>query len=157
MQNTVLALALLAAAAAPVHADPAAQLAWLAGCWAAPGAEPGSGEQWSTAAGGSLVGSSRTVRNGKTVAWEFIVIRETAPGKLAYIAKPHNQPEAVFTLRPASGKGFVFENLEHDFPQRIIYRQEGDSGLHARIEGLSKGKLTGIDFAMKRVACEAGK
>jgi hypothetical protein len=34
----------------------------------------------------------------------------------------------------------VFENLNHDFPQRIIYWREGESTLHARIEGSIKGK-----------------
>ncbi|PLY41511.1 hypothetical protein CSZ94_15305 [Janthinobacterium sp. ROICE36] len=40
------------------------KLAWLAGCWNVDGAEPGSGEQWSTAAGGTLLGASRT-RQGR--------------------------------------------------------------------------------------------
>ena len=34
----------------------------------------------------------------------------------------------------------VFENPEHDFPQRIVYWREGDRVLHARIEGVIKGK-----------------
>lgn len=152
MKKTMLAVALLAAA--PAYADPAAQLGWLAGCWAATGAEAGSGEQWSTAAGGTLLGTSRTVKNGKTVAWEFVVIREIEAGKLAYVAKPHDQPEAVFTLLPSSGQGVVFENPAHDFPQRIIYRRDGERGLLARIEGQSKGKLKGMDFPLTRVACE---
>jgi hypothetical protein len=42
------------------------KLAWLAGCWNVDGAEPGSGEQWSTAAGGTILGTSRTVKGGKT-------------------------------------------------------------------------------------------
>ncbi|MGH8854313.1 MAG: hypothetical protein ACREWI_08545 [Telluria sp.] len=46
----------------------------------------------------------------------------------------------------------MFENPAHDFPQRIIYRRVGDTGLHARIEG--KGK--GIDFPMRRTACGGG-
>ena len=56
------------------------KLAWLAGCWNVDGAEPGSGEQWSTAAGGTLLGTSRTVKGGKTTAFEFVQIRLTDPG-----------------------------------------------------------------------------
>ena len=51
------------------------KLAWLAGCWNVDGAEPGSGEHWSTAAGGTLLGTSRTVKGGKTTAFEFVQIR----------------------------------------------------------------------------------
>jgi len=61
-------------------ADPAAALAWLAGCWASEGGEPGSGEQWMPPAGGTLLGTSRTVAKGRTVAHEFMQIREQEPG-----------------------------------------------------------------------------
>jgi hypothetical protein len=48
----------------------------------------------------------------------------------------------------------VFENPEHDFPRRIIYRLEPDGSLFARIEGMPKGKLRGLDYPMKRGRCE---
>ena len=40
----------------------------------------------------------------------------------------------------------IFENLEHDFPQRIIYRREGDR-LIARIEGEVNGTLEVTEWA----------
>lgn len=126
-----------------------AKLAWLQGCWAAEGAEAGSGEQWMAPAGGSMLGMSRTVRNGRTVAYEFIRIAPGADGKLAFIAQPSGQAQASFALVRQDGDTAVFENPAHDFPQRIIYRRAGKTGLHARIEG--KGK--GIDFPMSRSAC----
>ena len=46
-----------------------------------------------------------------------------------------------------------FENAAHDFPQRIIYRKTA-GGLHARIEGLDKGKPRSEDFPYKRVSCD---
>ncbi len=146
----------LCAAAETANADPVARFAWLAGCWrAADGAEFGSGEQWMAAAGGTVIGSSRTVKGGRTVAYEFMQIREVEPGQLAYIAQPSGKAQTTFRLQAQGSPDFVFENLEHDFPQRVIYRRDGER-LHARIEGMSKGKLKGIDFPMKRVACEAG-
>lgn len=147
------ALVLLAGAAAA--ADPVAPLAWLQGCWrATDGAEPGSGEQWMAAAGGTVIGTSRTVKNGKTVAYEFIQIREIAPGKLAYIVQPSGRPLTTFPLARASDTEFVFENPEHEFPQRIIYRRDGNQKLDARIEGQAGGKAKGIDFPMQRVSCD---
>ena len=60
---TLIALMLASAPGAPsaarADADPAAALAWLAGCWASEGGEPGSGEQWMPPAGGTLLGRTR--------------------------------------------------------------------------------------------------
>lgn len=152
--RSMLGGALLAAAAAGAAPDPVAKLGWLQGCWAAPGAEAGSVEQWSSAAGGTMFGISRTVKNGKTVEFEFVQIRETEPGKLAYMAQPSGQRPASFPLLRLSESEVVFENLAHDFPQRIIYRRDGERALHARIEGMSNGKLKARDFPMQRISCE---
>ena len=46
--------------------------------------------------------------------------------------------------------GYVFENLEHDFPVRIVYVREGEDRLAPRIEG-SDGQGPGWQLA--RVAC----
>ncbi len=143
---------LLAAAAA--SADPVAKLGWLQGCWAQDRAEAGSVEQWSSAAGGTMLGMSRTIKNGKTVDFEFVQIREVEPGKLAYIAHPSGQQKATFALLRHNDTEFVFEDLAHDFPQRVIYRRDGERVLLARIEGIANGKLKGIDFPMKRISCE---
>ena len=145
----------LSACTAFAAAEPVTQLAWLQGCWAATNAEPGSLEQWTAPAGGTMLGLGRTVRGGKTVAHEFMQIRETAPGKLAFIAMPSGQATTTFALVKASGAEAVFENPAHDFPQRVIYRRDGDAVLNARIEGTAGGKLKGIDFPMRRQACDA--
>jgi hypothetical protein len=152
LYSTLLASTAGALAAAP---DSVAKLGWLQGCWAAEGAEAGSVEQWSSAAGGTMFGISRTVKNGKTVEFEFVQIREVEPGKLAYIAQPSGQALTTFTLLRQGDTDVVFENLAHDFPQRVIYRRDGERSLRARIEGMSKGKLKGIDFPMRRISCEA--
>jgi hypothetical protein len=47
----------------------------------------------------------------------------------------------------------VFENPQHDFPQRIIYKRDGADGLKARIEGESKGKPKAFDYPMQRTQC----
>lgn len=152
MPAGLLALWASAAFAAPGQV---AQLAWLQGCWRAPDAEAGSVEQWTAPAGGTMLGLSRTVKGGKTVAHEFLQIRETAPGKLAYIAMPSGQATTTFGLAEASASHVVFENAAHDFPQRVIYRRDGDSILNARIEGTVNGKAKGIDFQMQRTSCDA--
>lgn len=137
-------------------ADPLANMAWLKGCWqASAGAEAGSGEQWMGAAGGTMIGMSRTVRKGITAEYEFLQIRAIDGGQLAYIAMPSGRAPTVFPLLRESAAELVFENPGHDFPQRIIYQRDGEHAMRARIEGMSKGKLKGIDFPMKRVSCDA--
>ena len=152
-------LALLAALlAAPLlhaaEANPVERLSWLAGCWRAEGGEPGSGEQWLAPAGGTLMGVSRTVKNGNTVAHEFMQIRTAADGGLVFVAKPSGQAEGSFALMPGVPAEAVFENPQHDFPQRVIYRLEDGGRLRARIEGMRNGQLRGIDFPLQRVPCD---
>jgi hypothetical protein len=107
-------------------------------------------------AGGTLLGMSRTVEGGRTVAHEFLEIKETAPGKLAYVAHPSGQTETAFPLAKIGVHEAVFENPEHDFPQRVLYRLDGEGVLRARIEGLQAGRVKGIDFPMRRVECGGG-
>lgn len=129
-------------------------LAWLAGCWAADGREPGSGEVWTAPAGGSMLGISRTVQGGRTVSHEFMQLRLNAEGALVFIATPSGQKETVFTAT-ARGEGTVtFENPSHDFPQRVIYTLQSDDRLLARIEGSRAGRQRSIDFPLTRAACD---
>lgn len=131
-------------------------LAWMAGCWerSVPERQTTTGEQWMKPAGGTMIGMSRTVKAGKTTGFEFLRIVTTDAG-FDYVAKPSANPgETAFKMVKASAGEVIFENLEHDFPQRIIYRSDKPDELFARIEGTRNGKLSGMDIPMKRVKCE---
>lgn len=142
---------------APEAGPGIAELGWLTGCWASVGREPGSGEQWMPPAGGTMVGASRIVEGGQTVAWEYLRIVTTENG-LAYVALPSGQAETVFPLDSLEVRDgipeVVFANPEHDFPQQIRYRLEGDR-LDARIVGTIRGQERAVDFPMVRIDCEA--
>lgn len=153
-QAALPAMFLLIGPAPMVQAASVEELAWLAGCWVSIGAEAGSGEQWMAPAGGTLLGVARTVKGSTTVAHEFLQIRESAGGGLEYIADPSGQNEAIFSLVRLSESEVIFENPNHDFPQRIIYRLAGET-LLGRIEGQLEGKPRAADFPMKRVDCES--
>src|SRR5262245_15931283 len=128
------------------------QLSWMSGCWARKTATSETEEQWMSPSGGSMLGMSRTVRSGKTVFSEFLRIDEKA-GEIVYTARPGNQAPTPFKMIKLSASEVVFENPDHDFPQRIIYRVVPD-GLHARIEGKDKnGKEGSQDFPFKRTKC----
>jgi hypothetical protein len=110
-------------------------------------------EQWSKPAAGTLLGASRTMKQGRTVFHEFMRIEQQGT-EITYTPRVGTSAKPVsFRLIKQTEDEVVFENATHDFPQRIIYRKT-EGGLRARIEGLDKGKQRGEDFPYKRVACE---
>ncbi len=139
---------LLALQTAPID-----QAAFLAGCWKQTLPNGVVEEQWLAPGGGMMLGMSRTVRDGKARGWEFTRIQET-DGRLTFVARPSGQAEGAFPLKSAGPGELVFENLAHDFPQRVIYRSQGADGLVGRIEGEIDGKARSVDFPYKR--CAAG-
>ena len=60
---------------------------------------------------------------------------------------------ATFLLARLSETEVVFENLAHDFPQRIIYRLQAEGYLTGRIEGEIEGEARAVDFPLQRVDC----
>lgn len=148
-------LLLFAGAGTGARAADISQLAWLGGCWKSETAEPGSGEHWLPLAGGTLLGMSRTVKQGKTVEFEFMQIRAVENGQIAFIAMPSGQRATVFPMLRLGETEAVFENPKHDFPQRVIYQLEGGTRLRARIEGVRRGALRVIEFPMNRVSCDS--
>jgi hypothetical protein len=133
----------------------AGSLSWLAGCWEGNYANGRIvSEQWMKPLGRVMMGMSRTVRNGKTIAFEHIRIEQADDGSISYIANPSGQQEATFRLVELSGTRAVFENPEHDYPQRIIYELVTRDSLSARIEGMIGGELKSSGFPYRRVSCE---
>ena len=130
------------------------QLAWMAGCWEVRSSSGAVSieEHWMKPAAGLMLGMGRTIRNGKTISTEFLRV-SVENGKLTYTAQIGTPNVTPFPVLRMTETEIVFENPNHDFPQRIIYRKEGDA-LFARIEGLDKGKERHQDFAYKRSACE---
>ena len=129
-------------------------LSWLAGCWEGNIRGREVNEQWMKPGGGIMLGMARTVAQGKAAEFEFTQIREDKDGAIYYVARPSGQPEASFKLIKLQNKEAVFENPQHDFPQRIIYRLEAGGSLFARVEATEKGQLRGIDYPYKRAKCE---
>ena len=113
-----------------------ADLAWIAGDWqTAPGGRRQIEEHWTAVAGGTMMGMSRTVAGDKTVEFEYLRIEQRADG-IYYVAHPKARcPATDFKLTKSSATEAVFENPQHDFPKRIIYRKTGADSLTASIDG----------------------
>jgi hypothetical protein len=133
------------ALAAPSPAATAESLSWLAGSWSGAQGPVEMEESWTAPRGKTLLGVHRDVKEGRTVGFEFLRIEEAADG-VTYWASPEGRPATPFKLTESGDKRVVFENLQHDFPQRILYWIDADGALRARIEGPKGGKTVGMEW-----------
>lgn len=113
------------------------QLGWMAGHWTGNAEGVESEEHWTSPAGGIMVGMHRDAAPGKRAFFEFLRIEQRADD-VVYVAMPRGRSETEFPLKELSRQRVVFENLRHDFPQRIIYWRESEM-LCARVEGKTSG------------------
>lgn len=129
-------------------------VAWLTGCWQMhdPTKNLRITEQWMAPDGGAMLGMSRTVRNGKMTGHEFLrLVRDEI--SVIYVSRPsQNSSDTTFRIMKWSSNEVTFANPAHDFPQRIVYKLDGDK-LNARIEGTVDGKTRAFDFPFLRTRC----
>ena len=127
-------------------------LSFLAGSWSRCTGDAEYEEVWLPARGGLMLGLNRTVRTAGKSAFEYLRIEEDANG-VTYLASPQGRAATPFALVELAPGKAVFENPEHDFPTRIIYRLNADGTLTARIEGLVDGELQGSEWHWVRGPC----
>jgi hypothetical protein len=124
-----------------------AQVEWISGVWTVSNKVTTVEERWTPAAGGSMIGVSRTIRDGNPGGFEFLCIVER-DGGLTYQAMPNGRmPATDFTLTTIDADNAVFENPAHDFPKTIRYTRTAD-GLDAVVSGEPGTKP--ITFRFKR-------
>ena len=127
-------------------------LTWLAGGWQLAKGARCIEEHWTRPSSNMLVGASRTVEGGRTVAFEFLRIEARADG-IYYVAQPGGRPPVDFKLSSDNASELVFLNPGHaDHLKRIIYRRQGDGGLEARVEGEDDGRAFAVDYPYRRSA-----
>ena len=114
--------------AAPAQPD----LSWMAGYWLDCSRRREASETWTDQRGGVLIGAAVTVASGET-SFEYARVAPIE-GVMAYVAQPGGVAPTAFPVIEASATRVVFQNLDNDFPQRVIYERTGDV-LTARIEG----------------------
>lgn len=93
---------------------------WMSGSWSATVKGVEMEEHWTTPKGGVMVSMHRDIRpDGK--AWiEFARIQQQGD-EVVFFAQPGGKPPTPFKMVEAASKRIVFENREHDYPQRIVY------------------------------------
>lgn len=147
----IVGMALSLAVAAEAAPAGAAGLAWMAGKWG--GVQDGVRfeEHWTTVDGGALIGMHKDVKDGRMTSFEFLRIVPDSSGALCCVSSPNGAPPTSFCLKEQTDSRVVFENLTHDFPQRILYWREGKQ-LRARIEGTIGSKAESAEWTWRKLA-----
>ena len=127
----------------------AGSLEWLAGMWTGVDGNTKVEEFWMRPAGGVMLGVHRDLDSAGFVWFEYLRI-ETRGGSTAYAVMPGGRPAVVFPVKEITRNHVVFENLENDFPQRIIYHLNEDGSLLARIEGMEGGVVKAKEWLWKK-------
>ena len=124
-------------------------LHWMVGAWAYDHGDRLVEEHWIQPEGGTMLGVNRTVNESGTSFFEYLRI-ERSGDEVVLLASPLGRcPPTPFVLVDRGKRRAVFENPEHDFPQRIIYWREGNA-LFARIEGVADGQERASNWRMER-------
>ncbi len=100
-----------------------------------------------------MLGTSHTVRGGRTAEYEFLRIFERGAG-LVYEAHPSGQQMNQFQSVEITASSITFSDPDHDFPQRIVYTRVGIDSVVARVSGAIAGETRSIEFAFARVSCD---
>jgi hypothetical protein len=155
----MIALTLIAWRARPATAEPPIQhpdlqqVAFMSGCWRGAITNGFMEEYYSTPTSNLIVGVTRYVRSGRTVDFEFSRI-EARDSSIVLTPQPRGGTPTPFRLTVADSSSATWENPEHDFPQRILYRREGRDSLIAAIEGPGSSGPRRIEWRMGRVNCD---
>lgn len=125
----------------PVSCPDAGQLSWLKGTWKLENEDVF--EHWDEDGPVRLTGRSTAIENGDTVLLETMSM-EITDGQGAFVVRVvdqnGDQPIAFALTRCAEGR-LLFENPQHDFPQRVAYERGENGTLLAWVEGGDR-KLT---------------
>ena len=95
-------------------------------------------------------GVGRTLKGDREVLREILSI-EPRGKNYVYVAELPNRGPVEFKLVDRGIEWARFENPEHDFPQRIEYRRNGNN-LRAEVSGIENGHVQREIIEYRRVA-----
>jgi len=133
--------------------DGFSELQQLSGTWMMQTKRGALYETWKRTGKDEMQGKSFKLNGKDTLVLENVRLSKSSDG-LFYIPTMTDQNEGKpvpFKMIDAKNKTFVFENKEHDFPQRIIYHLVNKDSVHAWIEGTENGKAGRSDYYFRRV------
>ncbi len=124
----------------------------LCGKWMDISEDTAFNEEWRKASEGLYEGRGYVLSENDTVFIETLAI-EVEGTKAVYQAQVSNQNKErkiPFEALEQKKNKVVFENVQHDFPQRIIYELKSNEELRVAIEGYENGVYRKLKFDFKR-------
>ena len=92
-------------------------------------------EHWDVVNDSCLRGFAYEVKNGHMVVLEYLDITSQNQ-EIVYTATVLNQNNGsgiAFTLRQTDSLTYSFENFNHDFPKKIIYKKQSSVKVHVTV------------------------
>ena len=121
---SMVGLATAALAAAPTEPIP---LDWLVGGWVHQQDNRWTEEWWTPSRAGLMLGASRSGTDDRLAEFEHLRIMSAPGGGSVYQAQPGGKPAVAFQEERRAANEVSFTNPDHDYPQRITYRRNGDT------------------------------
>ena len=129
------------------------KMGWLAGKWQNASPEGTVIEEWQKLDDSTMTGKSYFIKGNDTLPAEDISLQQRG-ADLFYIPTVMDQnggQPVSFKLTSDVNDRWVFENPDHDFPQKITYIKQPDGSLLAEISGVIEGQEKSQKFPMTRV------
>jgi hypothetical protein len=125
---------------------------WLIGNWENKNPDGVLTENWQKVNDSTFSATSYFIKGKDTLHFEKIVLSQKGE-KLTYSATVNGQNDnkAIdFPSTSETANKLVFENPQHDYPQKITYTKGPNNSLTAEISGKLNGKMTTEKFIMKK-------
>lgn len=126
------------------------QLSWMLGKWQMQTPDGVIVEEWQQPADSEWHGTSYVVSQAGDTPFREHIRLSYKNDSLVYKPTVAGQDEVPFPEKAMADDEVIFENLRHDFPQRIIYKRTSDSTIVATIEGLENGQMRKEEFSYVR-------
>ncbi len=126
------------------------KLDWFIGSWSGESSESIFTETWEKVSDTLFTGQSYFIKGSDTLSSETISLQQhdTSVFYVPLVEGQNDNKPIFFKLTYSDGTNAVFENPEHDFPQKIVYQLKENDSLIATISGNNNGKIRSIRFPM---------
>ena len=128
------------------------KMAWLVGTWEQKLPDGILIENWIKKNDSTFLGKNFFINEKDTIHAESIVLTQKND-KLVYIPTvngQNNDEPTTFTLTSDTENIFCFENLAHDYPQKITYKKLSSKLLIATISGQQQEKMKQESYPMSK-------
>ena len=126
---------------------------WILGNWESKSDEGTLTESWSKVNDSTFQATSCFIKEKDTIHFESITLQQKGEVLVysATVIGQNNDKAVAFKQTNETPQQLTFENLKHDYPQKITYTYKTLIELAVKISGIQQGKPTSEEFIMKKI------